>query len=121
MSNSKHHQILIVGGGAAGITVAASIHRKPGGEVLDTAIIEPSDVHYYQPAFTLVGAGAYELAKTRRSESKLIPAKTNWIKDKVAAFEPENKKVELESGGSVSYDYLGEKITVEYDMLHVTP
>ena len=51
------HQIVIVGGGTAGITVAASLRRQFGGSNLDIAIIEPSSEHYYQPAFTLVGAG----------------------------------------------------------------
>ena len=106
MSEIKHHQIVIVGGGTAGITVAASLRRKHGGNDLDIAIIEPSDVHYYQPAFTLVGAGTYKLEKTRRQEQGLIPPKVRWIKDKAARFDPENNKVELSSGDSVSYDYL---------------
>ncbi|WP_176719730.1 lycopene cyclase family protein, partial [Pseudomonas sp. BIOMIG1N] len=49
------HQVLIVGGGAAGIAVAASLlSRDPH---LDVAIIDPADTHYYQPGWTLVGAG----------------------------------------------------------------
>ena len=61
MADSKHHQVLIVGGGAAGITVAASLRRRAPGP-LDIAIVEPSDTHYYQPCLTLVGAGAYDMA-----------------------------------------------------------
>ncbi|HRF18546.1 MAG TPA: FAD/NAD(P)-binding oxidoreductase, partial [Chitinophagaceae bacterium] len=48
------HQILIVGGGNAGISTASQLLRK--NKNLDIAIIEPSDKHYYQPAWTLVGA-----------------------------------------------------------------
>ncbi len=103
---SKHHQILIIGGGAAGITVAASLRRNTGGRNLDIAIIEPSDAHYYQPALTLVGAGAYSLAKTRRAESTLIPNGVIWLKDSAASFDPDNNSVGLESGDSVTYDYL---------------
>jgi len=45
------HEIVIVGGGAAGIAVAASLlARRPG---LDIAVIDPADVHYYQPGWTL--------------------------------------------------------------------
>jgi sulfide:quinone oxidoreductase len=62
MANTKHHQILIVGGGTAGVTVAASLRRR-GSRSLDIAIVEPSETHYYQPCFTLVGAGAYGMAK----------------------------------------------------------
>jgi sulfide:quinone oxidoreductase len=106
MANTKHHQILIIGGGTAGITVAASLHRKPGGKDLDIAIIEPSEDHYYQPAFTLVGAGAYSLEKTRRLESSLIPPKVKWIRDAAASFNPNSNQVMLVSGESVNYDYL---------------
>ena len=100
------HQIVIVGGGTAGITVAATLRRKPGGKDLDIAIIEPANSHYYQPAFTLVGGGAYSLAATRRREQDLIPSGVTLIKDKVTGFDPGNNKVMLGSGDSVSYDYL---------------
>ena len=47
MAGTTHHKVLIVGGGTAGITVAASLKRHgPGG--IDVAIVEPSDTHYYQ-------------------------------------------------------------------------
>jgi len=48
----RHHQILIVGGGAAGITVAAQLLRQDAG--LDVAVVEPSAEHDYQPGWTLV-------------------------------------------------------------------
>ncbi len=106
MSEATHHQIVIVGGGAAGITVAAALRRREGRRGLDIAIIEPAQQHYYQPAFTLVGAGVCSLAKTRRSESNLIPPQVAWIKDAATGFDPENNKVELASGGTLTYDYL---------------
>lgn len=101
-----HHQIVIVGGGAAGITVAAALQRQGDDRLLDIAIIEPSDHHYYQPAFTLVGAGAYALADTRRDESRLIPRDVNWIKATVRGFVPDANIVMLTSGNSVTYDFL---------------
>ena len=72
MAGTTHHKVLIVGGGTAGITVAASLKRHgPGG--IDIAIVEPSDTHYYQPALTLVGAGVYDLARTHRPTESLVP------------------------------------------------
>jgi sulfide:quinone oxidoreductase len=57
-----HHQILIVGGGNAGISLAAQLLRKD--KKLDIAIVEPSEKHYYQPAWTLVGGGDYDVRET---------------------------------------------------------
>lgn len=100
------HQIVIIGGGTAGITVAATLRRKPGGQSLDIAIVEPAHSHYYQPAFTLVGAGAYTLAATKRKEQDLIPSGVKLIKDSVSAFDPQHNQVTLRSGDQLSYDYL---------------
>ena len=95
MAESQHHRIVIIGGGCAGITVAAGLKRKDS--KLDIAIVEPSDEHYYQPAFTLVGAGTYKLASTRRAENNLIPAGVKRVKDSAVSFDPDNKSVARQS------------------------
>lgn len=99
-----HHSILIVGGGNAGISVAARLlnNRKN----LDIAIIEPSENHYYQPAWTLVGGGTFNIKDTIRSESSVIPKGAKWIKDFVTGFEPDKNILHTKSGNSYSYDYL---------------
>ncbi|WP_096527683.1 NAD(P)/FAD-dependent oxidoreductase [Candidatus Nitrosoglobus terrae] len=106
MADTKHYQVLIIGGGTAGITVAASLRRNQKGKDLSIAIVEPSEDHYYQPAFTLVGAGAYSLEKTRRSEGSLIPQQVEWIHDTAVNFNPHDNQVTLASGDPVNYDYL---------------
>src|ERR1700739_127648 len=105
MAGTTHHKVLIVGGGTAGITVAASLKRH-GPSGIDIAIVEPSDTHYYQPAFTLVGAGVYDLERTRRPTDSLVPSGVKRIKATAHTFDPVNNKVELSSGDSVTYDYL---------------
>ena len=100
-----HYQILIVGGGTAGITVAARLTNESNGDY-DIGIIEPSEKHYYQPMWTLVGAGVFPREESERDERDLIPYGNDWIQDRVATFDPDNNTVTTESGSTISYDYL---------------
>ena len=100
----RHHHFLILGGGAAGITVAARLRRaltRP-----DIAIVEPSDKHYYQPLWTLVGAGVVRKEVTERDEGRLIPKGVHWIRDRASGIDPERKQVTTASGDVIGYDYL---------------
>ena len=99
-----HHSILIVGGGAAGVSVANNMHRKNA--ALDIALIEPSEKHYYQPGFTIIGGGAYTLKRATKNEADLIHSSVNWIKDYAESFQPRDNKVTLKSGDVVTYDFL---------------
>jgi len=99
-----HHSIIIVGGGNAGISVASRILKER--LELDVAIIDPSEYHYYQPAWTLVGGGSFDINKTVRSEASVIPEGAEWIKDAVASFEPDQNRLTTKNGNIYSYDYL---------------
>jgi sulfide:quinone oxidoreductase len=99
-----HHQVLIVGGGSAGITVAAMLRNKPNAP--GVTIIEPGEKHYYQPIWTLVGGGVFPREVSERNEADLIPPGAVWIKDYVDSFEPEKNSVTLRSGEKHTYDYL---------------
>jgi sulfide:quinone oxidoreductase len=103
-SGARPFSIVIVGGGAAGITVAAELrrHRKN----LSIAIIEPSETHAYQPGWTLVGAGVFSLRQTLRREGSLIPKGVTWIKGAVATFLPDANLVALQDGEVISYQLL---------------
>ncbi|MFC4634616.1 FAD-dependent oxidoreductase [Dokdonia ponticola] len=100
----KAYQILIVGGGTAGIMTASSLLRK--NPKLDIGIIEPSDTHWYQPAWTLVGAGTYDYNKTQRPMKSVIPKKADWIQDSAVSFDPDTNKVSTLNKGIFSYEYL---------------
>lgn len=96
--------IVIVGGGTAGITVAARLARA--GKARDVTLIEPSAKHYYQPLWTLVGAGITHLSESVRREQDLIPPGITWIQAKVDAFEPDENRLLLSDGRRLRYDYL---------------
>jgi sulfide:quinone oxidoreductase len=96
--------VVIVGAGAGGISVAASLKsRKPG---LEIALIDPADIHYYQPGWTMVGGGIFEAQDTARTMGSLIPKGVHWIKAAVAAFEPKDNAIILDGCRVVTYDRL---------------
>lgn len=98
------HDIVIVGGGAAGISVAARLRNKDPN--VGIAVIEPSDKHYYQPIWTLVGGGVFDREVSERDEADLMPDDVVWIRDMVASFEPEKNQVTLAGGDTVKYENL---------------
>ena len=99
-----HHQIVIVGGGNAGISIASQLLRKDSS--LDIAIIDGAKKHYYQPAWTLVGGGEFNIQDTERDEASVIPTGATWIQQMVSGFKPEENKVILADGADLGYDYL---------------
>lgn len=80
-ANTDHHKVVIVGAGAAGIATASSlISRDPS---LDVTLIDPAEVHYYQPGWTMVGAGVFNAPSTARTMASTIPRGVRWIKARV--------------------------------------
>ena len=103
MNKSKNHtEVAIVGGGAAGIATASSLlKRKPS---LDITIIDPAEMHYYQPGWTMVGGGIFNLPQTGRPMASVMPRAVTWKKESVEAFEPDQNRICLSSGQTLSYD-----------------
>ncbi|NPD66384.1 NAD(P)/FAD-dependent oxidoreductase [Lichenicola cladoniae] len=93
--------VVIVGGGAAGITVAAQLRRHR--TTLSIALVEPSETHAYQPGWTMVGAGVFSMKQTQRRQETLIPPGVTWFRIGADAFEPERNAVILADGRRLTY------------------
>ncbi len=106
MANVYDVKVAIIGAGSAGISIAARLLRKNRqlhGQVL---LIDPSDKHYYQPLWTLVGGGAAKVEDSVREQASLIPDGAKWLKEAVDTFSPENNTLKTKEGSTVHYDYL---------------
>ena len=102
--SQTHHTVLIIGGGSAGVSLANNMRRK--NSTIDIAIVEPSEKHYYQPGFTIIGGGEYTLKKATKNEADLIHPSVTWVKEFADTFQPDNNTVTLKSGDTITYDYL---------------
>lgn len=101
---STHFRILILGAGSGGISVAARLAKKVSPAQI--AIIDPSDKHYYQPLWTLSGAGVIPKQESEKEQKDLIPSGVSWIKESVTKLGPGTNEVETSTGKKISYDFL---------------
>lgn len=100
---AMHHQVLIIGGGNAGISLAARLHRW---KVEDIAVVEPSSQHYFQPLFSHIGAGAARMREAVRQQVDVMPAGVEWIRGRVVDILPESNEVVLSGGARITYGHL---------------
>ncbi|MBV7495288.1 NAD(P)/FAD-dependent oxidoreductase [Pseudomonas sp. PDM24] len=96
--------IVVIGGGTAGIGLVASLLKRDPG--LNITVIEPDSQHYYQPAWTLVGGGAYSVKNTARPMSSVMPRQATWLQACVTDIAPDSKQLTLDDGRTVSYQNL---------------
>ena len=98
---SEHFDVLIVGGGTAGISTAARLSQLADAPTI--GLIEPSTKHYYQPIWTLVGGGVFPKEISERDEADFIPSGTTWIQDTVSTFDPDSNAVTTTGGKTFTY------------------
>lgn len=97
-------RIVIAGAGAAGLATAARLRERLEGATI--TLIDPRKAHYYQPGFTLVGAGIKPASYVTSGTADYIPHGVEWLAEGVAEIDPEGNRVVTASGRAVPYDFL---------------
>ncbi len=98
------YDVVIVGAGSGGISVAASLRSRD--HRLRIVVVDPAAEHFYQPGWTMVGGGVFNAEKTRRDMQSLIPHGISWIRQAVVGFSPEQNEVQLDNGQHLHYKQL---------------
>lgn len=116
------NKVVIVGAGTAGVTVAARLHRYYGHN-LEITIIDPQEKHFYQPLWTLVGAGVFKHEDSERMQKDVIPTEVKWDKRQVIGFSPETNEVIVQGDIRIGYDYLvvAAGIQLDWDKIRGMP
>lgn len=100
----EYFDVVIVGGGSAGISLCASLLKRD--KSLSIAIIEPKHGLYYQPGWTMVGGGVFDIESTQRLLEDFIPEGVTWIKNEVEQFFPNRHMVQLHNTDYIHYQQL---------------
>jgi sulfide:quinone oxidoreductase len=93
--NVESSEILIVGGGNAGISLGARLIRDGARTV---TIVAPQPVHRYKPLLNYVGAGQATMADLERPMADVVPDGCAWIRDSVEAVDPTGPTVRTRGG-----------------------
>ncbi|MDI3329431.1 MAG: FAD/NAD(P)-binding oxidoreductase [Micrococcus sp.] len=92
--------VLVIGGGNAGISLAARLRRKG---ITDIAIVEPKSTHHYRPMLSYVGAGLKTTREMSRAQHRVMPRGVRWIQDRVDGLDPAARSATLSSGERIGY------------------
>ncbi|WP_210438502.1 NAD(P)/FAD-dependent oxidoreductase [Nocardioides xinjiangensis] len=92
---AAHHDVVVVGGGNAGISLAARLLRDG---VRDVAVIESRSVHRYRPLLNYVGGGETTMSALERPAERVLPDGCTAVRDEVVSVDPGGPSVLTASG-----------------------
>lgn len=104
-SSDVKGKIVIVGGGAAGCSIASLLVRKLSNP--DITVIEPNPNSVsYQPGQTLIAAGVWQPEDIVGESKDFLPNEAKWLKDYAVELDPDHNRVVTAKNGEIKYDFL---------------
>ncbi len=109
-------KIVVLGGGTGGTLVANLLNRKLKKEA-EITLVSASPRHLYQPGWLYVPFGWQDPRGLSKTLKSLLAKQIKLEIARVTGVDPSAKRVELEGGHSLEYDYLviatGARVTPE--------
>jgi sulfide:quinone oxidoreductase len=99
-------RLLVLGAGTAGTMAINKLRPMLPESEWDITVVEPSDVHRYQPGYLFLPFGAYTPEETFEPTDRFIPDGVTRVRDEVDRVDADASVVHLMGGKMLAYDYL---------------
>lgn len=90
-------QIVILGGGTAGSTIANRLHRELPPDEYRITVVDRDNRHHYQPGYLFLPFGMYKPSSIVKPRSRFLPKGVRFLMDTIKRVDPVTKTVELGS------------------------
>ncbi|HEY4691921.1 MAG TPA: FAD/NAD(P)-binding oxidoreductase [Bellilinea sp.] len=97
---------LVLGAGTAGTMIARKMASKLDSRQWKVVLVDKDEKHYYQPGFLFLPYGLYTEQDVIQPKRKYIPEKVEFIISTIEMVEPDQSRVKLANGQTISYDQL---------------
>ena len=99
-------RLLVLGAGTAGTMAINKLRPMLPESDWQITVVEPSDVHHYQPGYLFLPFGAYTPEETFEPTDRFIPDGVTRMRAEVDRVEADANLVHLVGGETLPYDYL---------------
>jgi len=97
--------LIILGAGTGG-TMAANRAARALPRDWAVTVIDPAEIHLYQPGLLFLPFGARDEAKDQRPRRGTLSPRVHWLRDEVRLVDTAARRIDLASGSPLHYDLL---------------
>ncbi len=99
-------KLLILGAGTARTIATNHLNRMLNMDEWQITLVDPDPVHYYQPDFIFIPFGIVTSKSAVKNKRDYLPSAIKLIQASVEMIEPDHNQVRLNTGTTLSYDFL---------------